>query len=371
MDTGWDPSCKQDAPADNVLPGAQPIGCWVADTTLSKRSVTEEIWALAEVHDGLLSEVSKELVTEGKKLASKLGRTLCGVLVGHGTAQLVAQLAGFGVQKAYVADDPALASPAVDPFASVLTSAVSAYSPAMLLASNTGFGRDLAAKLACRWQVGLVTDCTHINVDNSGTVQVMRPVFGGKASASLVFTSAKPWLVTLRTGVVTIPRPGPARPIETVQIDIPADCMEFRTRSLEIIRADPTQIDLTEADVIVAGGKGVGGAENFRLIAELAEILGGKVGASRHAVDAGWISRYHQIGQSGKIVTPRLYIACGISGAVYHATGMRESKTIIAINKDPGAPIFKLADLGIVGDVLEVVPAMIEQLRNHGTMLGF
>ncbi len=326
--------------------------------------MSSEIWTFAELDQGNLSEASQETLAEGKKIATKLGGTLCSVLLGHNVDFVVDALASFGAQKVYLADSPILQIYAPDTFVSVLANAIIAFCPGMVLIGNTSLGRDLAATLAGRLRIGLASDCTFINVDTSNDIQVVRPVFGGKAAATIEYSCDKPWLATLRTGLVSVGRPLAGRVAEIVKLDVDSLGGQARTKSLGIVKGDLARIDLTEADVIVAGGRGVGRAENFRLIEELAEALGGKVGGSRYAVDAGWIPREKQIGQTGKVVAPSLYIACGISGAVHHVTGMRDSKTIIAVNKDRTAPIFKVADLGIVGDLMEVIPAMIGCLRS-------
>lgn len=319
-----------------------------------------EVWTFAEVEEGCISEASREAMAEGKKLAARLGMVLCSVLLGSGVARLVEQLASFGAQRVYVADSPLLQSYAPNPYVSMIAGAVDRYRPEAILLGNALVGRDLAASLAGRLRVGLAPDSTFINVGSSGEIQVIRPVLAGKAAATIGFSADRPWLVTLRTGVISVSSPVPGQTAEVVDLELPPAGVEPGTRSLGIVKGDVSQIDLTEADVVVAGGRGVGGAENFKLIEQLASVLGGKVAGSRYGVDAGWIPRNLQVGQSGKTVTPKLYIACGISGAVHHVTGMRDSKTIIALNKDR---TFKVADLGIVGDLLEIVPAMIEQLR--------
>lgn len=325
----------------------------------------DEVWTIAEHDQGVLSEAAQEILTEGQRIATKLGATHSSVLMGNKVAHLVDQIAGFGAGKVYLAESPVLSVYAADAFVPVLACAVEQYHPKLILMGHTPLGRDLAATLAGRLRLGLVSDCSFISVDVPGEIQAIRPVFNGRASATFAYTSPRSILATLRTGVISVSQPASGRTAETVVIDVAKLGIAQRTESLGVIKGELSQVDLIEADIVVAGGRGVGGPENFRLIEQLAAALGGKVGGSRYAVDAGWISRDQQIGVSGKIVAPSLYVACGISGAVHHLEGMRESKTIIAINKDRAAPICKVADLTIVGDVLEVVPAMIERLQKR------
>ncbi len=325
--------------------------------------MTGEIWALAEQDQGVLSEAAQEVLTEGKKLASKLRAKICAVLLGHQVGHLVEHLAGSGAATVYLAEHPILHAYSPDAYASVLASAVRKHRPQMVLMGNTPLGRDLAATLAGRLRVGLVSGCTFINVDSSNQVHMIRPVFAGKASASYAYLSPRPWLATLRTGFTLVDQPTIGRAAETIGIDVDEPEVRSRTRSLGVTKGGLAQMDLADADIVVAGGRGAGRPEGFRLIEELAGVLGGKVGGTRYAVDAGWIPRDQQIGVSGKAVAPMLYIACGISGAVHHVEGIRESRAIMAINEDRAAPIFKIADLGIVGDLHEVVPAIIARLK--------
>lgn len=320
------------------------------------------VWVLAEQRAGQLQEVSLELVSEGRKLADKLGEQLCAVIAGSDIAELAQPLVHLGADKVWLVDSPLLASYCPELYTDALVQLMEANCPAIVLSGDTAIGQDLAPRLAARMKTGLVTECTALSLDQEGLVSQTKPSYGGKASSTVVCPKARPQMATVKPGIMDIGVPDPSRTAEVVRIT-PEFSGEFKTRVLDFIKADPKTVSITEAESIVAGGGGAGKVENWQLIEELAEALGASLAASRVAVDAGWVTSDRQIGQTGKTVSPRLYIGCGISGAIQHTMGMKDSKLIIAINKDRNAPIFKLADVKVVGDLLEIVPAITQQLH--------
>lgn len=321
-----------------------------------------EIWVLAEQRRGRLQDVSLELVSEGRKLADELGEQLGAVIVGSDIAELAEPLVHLGADKVWLLDSPLLADYRPEFYTDALVQLIEANRPAIVLAGDTSIGQDLAPRLAARLKTGLVTECTGLSLDGSGLVSQTKPSYGGKASSIVICPEARPQMATVKPGIMDIGEPDTSRTAEVVKITPEFDG-EPKTRVVDFIKADPKTVSLIEADIIVSGGGGVGSAENWHLIEELAEVLGSSVAASRVAVDAGWITSDRQVGQTGKTVGPRLYLACGISGAIQHTMGMKDSKLIIAINKDRNAPIFKLADVKVIGDLLEILPAIIQQLR--------
>ena len=325
-------------------------------------SVEKGVWVLAEQMGGELEEVSLELVSEGRKLADRLGSELCAILVGSNVENLADSLAHHGADKVFLLDSPRLSSYNGELYTQALSALVGEHAPGITLCGATSIGRDLAPRLAAKLGMGLVSDCVIIDLDENGAFQLTTPTHAGKVYTTVICTSDKPQMATLRPGLVEAKLLSAARKAETIKVDPQIKPDEARVKVTGFVKADPKTIDLEEAEVIVAGGGGMGAKENFRLLEELAEVLGGSVAGSRVPVDEGWITIERQVGQTSKTVASQLYIACGISGSIYHTMGMKDCKVIIAINKDRAAPIFKLADVGVVGDVLEVVPALIDQL---------
>jgi electron transfer flavoprotein alpha subunit len=317
------------------------------------------VLVFAEQRDGILKKVAYEMLTAGAKLAADLGGSVEAVLVGSGLDGLPDMLAQYGATKVYVADDPALGLYSSEAYTDTLAALAGQVEPAVLLVGATAMGRDLAPRLAACLGVGLASDCTALEIDG-GQLLATRPIFAGKALAQVKLNS-NPQMATVRPNVLAVqePDPGASATVEPIG----AVTAQMRARVVEIAGAGEGEIDVAEADIIVSGGRGVGGPDGFEPIRHLAKTLGAAVGASRAAVDAGWIEHAHQVGQTGKTVTPNLYIACGISGAIQHLAGMKTSKVIVAVNKDPEAPIFKLANYGIVGDLFQVVPAMEEEFK--------
>ncbi len=323
------------------------------------------LWVIAEHLHGELRRGTYELLGEGRRLADKLGVELSAVLLGDDVDHLVPELIARGADRVYLAKDPVLAQYRTGPYTDVLSGMIHQYKPEAVLVSATPQGRDLAPRVAARIGAGLTADCTGLDIDANERLLVQtRPAFGGNLMATIVCRQARPQMSTVRPGVMKALDPDPARTGEVVNVPVKLDERAVLTKIVEIIQAqDDGKVNLQDANIIVSGGRGLAKPENFALIRELAEAIGGAVGASRAAVDAGWIPAYHQVGQTGRTVQPKLYIACGISGAIQHLAGMASSECIIAINKDPSAPIFNIATYGIVGDLFEVVPKLAKALR--------
>jgi electron transfer flavoprotein alpha subunit len=321
--------------------------------------MSNNVLVIAEQRDGVLKKVAFEMLGAGARLAAGLGGSVEAVLLGSNVAGLAATLAHYGAARVYLADDPALASYSSEGYANTLAALVGRVQPAVVLAGATALGKDLAPRLAARLGVGLASDCTALDLDG-GRLLATRPIFAGKALARVTL-SGDPQIATLRPNVLPAPEPDAGR--QAAVEAIPAAVGTVRARVTGLAGAGAGEIDVAEANVIVSGGRGVGGPEGFAPIRSLAVTLGAAVGASRAAVDAGWIDHGHQVGQTGKTVTPNLYVACGISGAIQHLAGMKTSKVIVAVNKDPEAPIFKVANYGIVGDLFTVVPLLEKEFK--------
>ena len=323
------------------------------------------LWVIAEHLHGSLRRGTFELLGEGRRLADKLGVELSAVLLGDQVEGLVQVLIAHGADKVYLAQDPVLAHYRTGPYTDVLAGMIHQYKPEIVIVSATQQGRDLAPRVAARIGAGLTADCTGLDIDMEARLLVQtRPAFGGNLMATIVCRQSRPQMATVRPGVMKALDADPARTGEVVTIPVKLDERAVLTKIVEIIQqSDDGKVNLQDATIIVSGGRGLGKPENFDIIRELAASLGAAVGASRAAVDAGWIPAYHQVGQTGRTVQPKLYIACGISGAVQHLAGMGSSECIVAINKDPAAPIFNIATYGIVGDLFEIVPKLTKALR--------
>ncbi|MCL6451758.1 MAG: electron transfer flavoprotein subunit alpha/FixB family protein [Acetobacteraceae bacterium] len=321
------------------------------------------IMLFAECRQGQLRKVTLELAGRGSELAAQRGEPLIAALLGQGVGPLAEALGQAGVDRVVVADHEALKDYTTDAYSRVMTDVVRAWDPAVVLFGATAIGRDLAPRVAARLGVGLASDCVALDLDAGKALVVKRPLYAGKVMATVGGFSRSPAMATVRPNVLTPAVPQPGRRAEVVEFSPRFGPEDRRTAVKELVAAAGEVVDLAEADVIVSGGRGLKAPENFRLIEELARALGGAVGASRAAVDAGWIEHSHQVGQTGKTVSPTLYVACGISGAIQHLAGMSSSRCIVAINKDPEAPIFKVADYGIVGDLFQVVPALTEEVK--------
>ncbi len=310
------------------------------------------VWIVAEVRDGAYRKVSFEIASAARKLADELGDEVCAVLCGSGIEGKAAELGKYGVDKVYVADNAALEPYTTDAHAAAVAKIVKEKDPAILLLGASVQGKDLSARLVGKLANGLATDCTALKIEG-GKLVAIRPMYAGKCFGEVAFEAA-PAMATLRPNVFPIVENAKAGAVE--KFDPALDAGQLKTKVAEIAKDTSGKIELTEANIIVSGGRGMKGPENFPLLEELAKVLGAAVGASRAAVDAGWRPATDQVGQTGKTVSPNLYIACGISGAIQHLAGMSSSKFIVAINKDPEAPIFQRADYGIVDDLFKVVP---------------
>ncbi|MGH9867588.1 MAG: electron transfer flavoprotein subunit alpha/FixB family protein [Candidatus Polarisedimenticolia bacterium] len=319
------------------------------------------VLVFAEQREGKLKKPAVEAVSEGRRQAQALGGDLTVLLIGDDLAALAPEAARLGADKVLTVSDPRLALYAPGAYARAAAEAVKACDPDLVLMSATALGRDLAARLAARLGAGLAADCMALTAGPQG-ITAKRTVYSGKAIATMSF-SGRPAMATLRPNVFAAEAQPRAGRGETSPLPFALEDKDLRSRAVAIEAAKETTLDVAEAGIVVSGGRAMQGPENFKYIRMLAEALGGAVGASRAAVDAGWIDHQHQVGQTGKVVSPTLYVACGISGAIQHLAGMSSSKVIVAINKDADAPIFKIADYGIVGDLYQIIPAMVEEIR--------
>jgi len=324
------------------------------------------VWVFAECSAGRVHPVAFELIGKGRELADRRGAPLTAVLLGHGLAQAVECLRRYPVDEILAADAAELARFRSECYAAVLAEMARRWRPEVILCGATSVGRAFLPRAAALLKTGLTADCTGLEVrDSDGLLVQTRPAFGGNIMARIVCPRRRPQMATVRPKVLTPASPGGRRPVPVVWFRPSAVALRSPVEVLEEHFEQAPGESIAEADVIVAGGRGVGSAEGFGVLRELARLLGGAVGASRAAVDAGWMPYSHQVGQTGKTVQPRLYIACGISGAVQHLVGMQSAGKIIAVNRDPEAPIFRVADVGLVGDLHVVVPRLIEAVRER------
>ena len=321
------------------------------------------VWVFAEQREGQLQKVSLELLGEGRKIADKLGSKLTALLIGNKVQNLVEDLSRHGADEVLVVDAPELEHYTTDGYTKAICELANAKKPNIIFIGATFIGRDLGPRVAARLETGLTADCTSLDVDvESGDLLATRPAFGGNLMATIVCPDHRPQMATVRPGVFEKVNTDASNcKIEKVEVKL-ADS-DIRTKVLEIIKEKKDIVDISEANIIVSGGRGVGCKENFALLQELADALGGVVAGSRAAVEKGWVENAYQVGQTGKTVKPTIYIACGISGAIQHVAGMQDSELIIAINKDETAPIMQVADYGIVGDVKKVIPELIAQAK--------
>jgi len=321
------------------------------------------VWVYAEYRNGGLAPVGKELLGAGRALADARGVELAAVLLGHDTGDAAADLVAHGADKVYVADDRAFAHFRDDVYAATLEGLIRRHKPEIVLAGATAMGRSFIPTVATALGAGLTADCTALDIDGDGQLLQTRPAFGGNIMATIVCPDTRPQMATVRPMVMKALEPDHGRRGDIVRLDAASLNLESKIKVVASVISEAEKVNLNEADVIVAGGRGVESEKGFALIRELAEALGGAVAASRAAVDAGWISYPYQVGQTGKTVAPKLYICCGISGAIQHLVGMQSAETIVAINKDPDAPIFDVATYGIVGDLFEVLPKLIDRIK--------
>ncbi len=323
------------------------------------------VWVFAEQRDGELQKVALELLGKGREIADKLGVELTALLLGHkNIEEMTKELGAFGADKVLVCDNELLTHYSTDGYTKVINEVVNAKKPEILFIGASFIGRDLGPRVAGRLSTGLTADCTSLDVDaETNNLLMTRPAFGGNLMATIVCGDHRPQMSTVRPGVFEKLAKDENRTFQVEKFDAQLSASDIRTETIEVVKSVKEMVDITEADIVVSGGRGVGCKENFALLQELADVMGGTLAGSRAAVDNGWVEKAVQVGQTGKTVRPTIYIACGISGAIQHLAGMQDSNYIIAINKDSDAPIMKAADVALVGDFAKVIPEMIAQYK--------
>ena len=321
------------------------------------------VWVFAEQRDGELQKVSLELLGEGRKIADKLGVKLTALLIGDNIKGLADNLGRHGADEVLVVENELLKHYTTDGYTKVICDLANERKPGILFIGATFIGRDLGPRVAARLSTGLTADCTVLDVEvEKGDLLATRPAFGGNLMATIACPDHRPQMATVRPGVFSKLQ-DTDREFKVEVVDIVLEAKDIRTNIIEVVKEAKEIVDISEANFIVAGGRGVGSKENFKMLEELAEALGGTVAGSRAAIENGWLERDYQVGQTGKTVRPNIYIACGISGAIQHVAGMQDSDLIIAINKDENAPIMATADYAIVGDLFKVIPEMTAQVK--------
>jgi electron transfer flavoprotein alpha subunit len=350
--------------------------CPVSAITLEKdvktggvdASAYKNVWVFIEHEQEKVSSVSFELLGEGRKLADDLGCQLCGLLLCDGgqTEKFTKEVIAYGAEKVYVMESPLLKTYRTEPFAAGAVALIGKHKPEVVLFGATTQGRDFAGNVATTLEAGLTADCTGLDIDQETKhLKQTRPAFGGNIMAVILdYPQYRPQMATVRPKVFPMPARDESKKGEVLRETLSMTEEQVRTRVLEFLRGAEA-VNLVDAEIIVSGGRGIGNSENFKVIRQLAEALGAAVGASRAAVDSGWISYEHQVGQTGRTVRPKIYIAAGISGAIQHQAGMKTSDIIVAVNKDPEAPIFKIATYGIVGDLFAVLPMLTEEFKKR------
>ena len=321
--------------------------------------MAKDVWIVAEHRDGALRNVSFEIASVARNLADELGEEVCAVLVGSGVEGFAPELAKYGVDKVYVADDAIFADYTTDAYSAAVAKVVKENDASILLLAASVQGKDLSSRLVGKLATGMASDCTDVKIAD-GKLLAIRPMYAGKCFGEIVVESY-PQMASLRPKVFAAVENAKAGAVVKFDAGVAAD--GIKTKVLETQKDASGKVDLTEADIIVSGGRGMKGADEYKVIEELADLLGAAVGASRAAVDAGWRPQSDQVGQTGKVVSPNLYVACGISGAIQHLAGMSSSKYIVAINKDADAPIFARADYGIVDDLFKIVPEVTAEAK--------
>ncbi|MGI6259620.1 MAG: electron transfer flavoprotein subunit alpha/FixB family protein [Anaerolineaceae bacterium] len=330
-------------------------------------NVVPSVFVFAEQVDNHITPVSFELIAKARELAEKLECEVVALLLGEKVEELVQPLFSYGANKVILCEDPALAQYRTEPYTHAISTMIGQYKPQVVLYGATSIGRDLAPRVAGRIHTGLTADCTSLDIEEETNRLLMtRPAFGGNLMATIVCPDHQPAMATVRPGVMVKRLPDPDASGEVIKFELDFVEDDRYTTVLEVIKkAAATKHNIEDAKILVAGGRGMKGEEGFAILQELADVLGGEVASSRAAVDAGWQDKARQVGQTGKTVRPNLYIACGISGAIQHMAGMEESDFIIAINSDSTAPIFNIADVGIVGDVFKIVPKLTEAIKKE------
>jgi electron transfer flavoprotein alpha subunit len=323
--------------------------------------MAKPVLAIAEQRNGTFRKATYEVVSEGRRLADQLSGELFVVLLGSGMNGLSAELAHYGVDKVLIGDNEIFKNYSSEGYTKTIVETAKRADPEIILLPASSFGKDLGPRLAAHLDVGLATDCVKLKFEN-GKLHAIRPMYAGKILAEHQLL-ASPQMASLRPNNFPVLQPDTSKTAAVENISVPVSADDLKAFVKEFVSGEGGKIELTEANIIVSGGRGMKGPENYKILEELADVLGAAVGASRSAVDAGWRPHSDQVGQTGKTVSPNLYIACGISGAIQHLAGMSSSKCIVAINKDPEAPIFQRTDYGIVGDLFEVVPKLTEEFK--------
>lgn len=323
----------------------------------------DEVWVFAEQRNNKIARVVFELLGKARELAENLGVTVGAVLLCDKDNGLSKELIAYGADKVYLAEKPELGHYKTDLYSKIICEVIKDKKPQIVVYGATHVGRDLAPRIAQRLTTGLTADCTGLDIDEDGLLLQTRPAFGGNLMAQIKCKTHKPQMSTARPGIFKILQKDENRKGEIIEISANINAEDSLTKVIKVVKEAKHVANLEEAEIIISGGRGLGNKAGFELIKQLAELLGGEVGASRAVVDAGWIAQDHQVGQTGKTVRPKLYIACGISGAIQHRAGMQDSEIIVAINKDKNAPIFKVADYGIVADLHKVIPLLIQELK--------
>ncbi|MFW9818882.1 MAG: FAD-binding protein [Candidatus Thorarchaeota archaeon] len=353
-----------------TLCGACVDQCNVGAITIQRKKIEhidlskyQDVWIVAEIKDGNVRNVSYELLGKAKELADELNQKACVLLLGHNVKRFAQEFSNRGAKKIYIAENEALKDYYTEIYSSLITGIISKYNPNIVLYPATINGRDLAPRVAATLELGLTADCTGLSI-REGLLLQTRPAFGGNIMADIICPVTRPQMATVRPNVMEMAPIMCENNAEIIEVPVNVDLQSLKVKTKELITGVALEcgIPVCEADTIVSGGRGVGNKENFKLIEDLAKVLNAAVGASRAAVDLGWIPKSHQVGQSGNTVSPKIYIACGISGTIQHLVGMKSSDIIIAINKDPEAPIFQFANYGVVGDLCEVLPLLTKAI---------
>lgn len=326
-------------------------------------SADKHVLVLAEQDEGQPGDINSELLGCARRLSGELGGEVHAVVVGAANRETADMLASYGGDRVCFLDSPLLSEYNAELYTTAVYRHVAAENPEVILCGATLPGRDLAPRLAARLETGLISECTGLSVNEAGRLEGTKLTHGGRVSSTIVCTTGRPQIATLKPGAVKAPKSDPTRQAEVTVVKPELDRDEARTVITGIVRTEPDKISLDEADVIIAGGRGIGSRENLALLEEIARYTGGVVAGSLGAVDEGWLPHKKLVGQTGTTVEPSLYVACGISGSIYHVLGMRDSGFVIAVNRDRNAPIFKVADMSIIGDATEVAREIIEQLR--------
>ncbi len=321
------------------------------------------IWVFAEQEEGKLRKVAFEILSEARKIADKKGEPLCAVCLGKDIGALAEKFAPYGAEKVYIVEHDLLKQYTTDAYAKALCDLITKEQPSTVLFGATVLGRDLSPKVAARVGAGLASDCVDLKLGDDDNISVKRPMYAGKAYCEVSFQNTDISIASIRPNVLIAAEPDTSKSAEVVNVAPEISESDIRVKVVEVLKTAAGKVDLTEAEIIVSGGRGMKGAENYKMLEELAEVIGATVGASRAAVDAGWRPVSDQVGQTGKVVSPNLYIACGISGAIQHYAGMGTSKIIVSINKDEEAPIFSKCDYGVVDDLFKIVPPLTEELK--------